>query len=308
MQLSGQIGSGRGRLGNDMSKAQDFSKLYARVASDIATALDDVSRLDVSNDKGNVHLASVKEKLGDMKSRFDGEISYLEKHAEWENFTIAFFGETNAGKSTIIESLRILFEEKKRQALIERNQATASDIQAVFSSKSDELIEELSTRYVSFCEDIATLGDDIGALVNQTQRDLQSTRQQLEHTQQDYAYCKERLNIATNDLDSTRQALQGTETRLADNQKELARNQGELQQVERQLQGVRADFQRSQQQLTEQGAQLQAVQAQLGECLRQSEAARTTLEQQAKLKLVIGLVGGVVIGVIAGALGYAQLL
>ncbi len=291
-----------------MSKAQDFSKLYARVASDIATALDDVSRLDVSNDKGNVHLASVKEKLGDMKSRFDGEISYLEKHAEWENFTIAFFGETNAGKSTIIESLRILFEEKKRQALIERNQATASDIQAVFSSKSDELIEELSTRYVSFCEDIATLGDDIGALVNQTQRDLQSTRQQLEHTQQDYAYCKERLNIATNDLDSTRQALQGTETRLADNQKELARNQGELQQVERQLQGVRADFQRSQQQLTEQGAQLQAVQAQLGECLRQSEAARTTLEQQAKLKLVIGLVGGVVIGVIAGALGYAQLL
>jgi chromosome segregation ATPase len=291
-----------------MSKAQDFSKLYARVASDIATALDDVSRLDVSNDKGNAHLASVKEKLGEMKSRFDGEIAYLEKHAEWENFTIAFFGETNAGKSTIIESLRILFEEKKRQALIERNQATASDIQAVFSSKSDELIEELSTRYVSFCEDIATLGDDIGALVNQTQRDLQSTRQQLEHTQQDYAYCKERLSVATTDLDSTRQTLQGTETRLADSQRELARNQGELQQVGQQLQGVRADFQRSQQQLTEQGAQLQAAQSQLSECLRQSEAARTSLEQQAKLKLVIGLVGGVVIGVIAGALGYAQLL
>ncbi|MCI1036973.1 hypothetical protein [Pseudomonas putida] len=291
-----------------MSKAQDFSKLYARVASDIATALDDVSRLDVSNDKGNAHLASVKEKLGEMKSRFDGEIAYLEKHAEWENFTIAFFGETNAGKSTIIESLRILFEEKKRQALIERNQATASDIQAVFSSKSDELIEELSTRYVSFCEDIATLGDDIGALVNQTQRDLQSTRQQLEHTQQDYAYCKERLSVTTNDLDSTRQTLQGTETRLADSQRALASNQGELQQVGQQLQGVRADFQRSQQQLTEQGAQLQAVQAQLSECLRQSEAARTSLEQQAKLKLVIGLVGGVVIGVIAGALGYAQLL
>ncbi|HDS1683124.1 TPA: hypothetical protein QEM39_004736 [Pseudomonas putida] len=291
-----------------MSKAHDFSKLYARVASDIATALDDVSRLDVSNDKGNAHLASVKEKLGEMKSRFDGEIAYLEKHAEWENFTIAFFGETNAGKSTIIESLRILFEEKKRQALIERNQATASDIQAVFSSKSDELIEALSTRYVSFCEDIATLGDDIGALVNQTQRDLQSTRQQLEHTQQDYAYCKERLSVATTDLDSTRQTLQGTETRLADSQRALDRNQGELQQVGQQLQGVRADFQRSQQQLTEQGAQLQAAQSQLSECLRQSEAARTSLEQQAKLKLVIGLVGGVVIGVIAGALGYAQLL
>ncbi len=291
-----------------MNKAQDFSKLYAKVANDIAAALDDVSRLDVSNDKGNAHLASVKEKLGEMKSRFDGEISYLEEHAEWDNFTIAFFGETNAGKSTIIESLRILFEEKKRQALIQRNQATVSDIQAVFSSKSDELIEELSTRYVSFCEDIAALGDDIGTLVNQTQRDLQSTLQQLEHTKQDYSYCKERLSVAANDLDSTRQTLLSTEAHLADSQMCLAQSQSELQQVGLQLQGVRSDFQRSQQQLTEQGTQLQATQAQLNECLRQSEAARISLEQQAKLKLVFGLVGGVVIGVIAGALGYAQLL
>ena len=158
-----------------MSKAKDFSKLYAQVASDLAMALDDVSSLDVSNDKGSAHLANVKGKLSEMKARFDGEISYLEEHAEWDQFTIAFFGETNAGKSTIIESLRILFEEKKRQALIKKNQATASDIEAVFSEKSDELIDELSTRYISFCEDIASLGDDIGALVNQTQRDLQST-------------------------------------------------------------------------------------------------------------------------------------
>ena len=290
-----------------MSKAQDFSKLYARVASDIATALDDVSRLDVSNDKGNAHLASVKEKLGEMKSRFDGEISYLGKHAEWDNFTIAFFGETNAGKSTIIESLRILFEEKKRQALIQRNQATAADIQTVFSHKSDELIEELSTRYVSFCEDIAALGDDIGALVNQTQRDLQTTRQQLEHTQQDYTYCKERLSLAVSDLDSTRQALQGTETRLAESQRNLAQTQGELQQVGLQLQGTRSDVQRIEQQLTEKCDQLQASQAQLSECQRENEATRISLEHRAKMKLVFGLVAGVVAGVIVGALGYAQL-
>lgn len=291
-----------------MNRAQDFSKLYARVANDIATALDDVSRLDVSNDKGNAHLASVKEKLGEMKSRFDGEITYLEKHAEWENFTIAFFGETNAGKSTIIESLRILFEEKKRQALIERNQATPKDIQAVFSSKSDELIEELSTRYVNFCEDISTLGDDIGALVNQTQRDLVSTRQQLAHTQQDLTYSKERLTSATTELESTRQSLQGSEARLSQSQLALTQTQSAMQQVELQLQGVRADFQHSQQQLIEQGNQLQATQAQLSECQRQGEATRVALEQSGKMKLWLGLFGGVVIGAIAGAVGYAQLM
>lgn len=291
-----------------MSKAQDFSKLYARVASDIATALEDVSRLDVDNDKGNVHLASVKEKLGEMKSRFDGEIAYLEKHAEWDKFTIAFFGETNAGKSTIIESLRILFEEKQRQALIQRNQATASDIRAVFSHKSDELIEELSTRYVSFCEDIAALGDNIDALVNHTQRDLQTTRQQLEHTQQDYNYCKERLSLAVSDLESTRQALQVTETRLAESQKNLAQSQGELQEVGVQLKGARSDVLRVEQLLTEQGGQLQASQEQLSECQRQSVERRISLEQRAKMKLVSGLVVGMVTGVIVGALGYAQLL
>ena len=291
-----------------MSKAQDFSKLYARVASDIATALEDVSRLDVSNDKGNAHLASVKEKLGEMKLRFDSEITYLEKHAEWDNFTIAFFGETNAGKSTIIESLRILFEEKKRQALIKRNQATVSDIQAVFSEKSDALIDELSTRYVSFCEDVAALGDDIGALVNQTQRDLLSTRQQLEHTQQDYTFCKERLNHAQSDLDNTRQALQGTETRLSESQSMLGQVRGELQQVGQQLQGARSDCQRSQQQLTEQSAQLQASQSQLLETQRQAEVARVASERRATVKLVIGLAVGLAFGVIAGVLGYAQLL
>jgi len=291
-----------------MSKAQDFSKLYARVASDIATALEDVSRLDVSNDKGNAHLASVKEKLGEMKLRFDSEITYLEKHAEWDNFTIAFFGETNAGKSTIIESLRILFEEKKRQALIKRNQATVSDIQAVFSEKSDALIDELSTRYVSFCEDVAALGDDIGALVNQTQRDLLSTRQQLEHTQQDYTFCKERLNHAQSDLDNTRQALQGTETRLSESQSMLGQVRGELEQVGQQLQGARSDCQRSQQQLTEQSAQLQASQSQLLESQRQAEVARIASERRATVKLVIGLAVGLAFGVIAGVLGYAQLL
>jgi DNA repair ATPase RecN len=291
-----------------MSKAQDFSKLYARVASDIATALDDVSRLDVSNDKGNAHLANVKEKLGEMKARFDGEISYLEKHAEWDNFTIAFFGETNAGKSTIIESLRILFQEKKRQALIEKNQASASDIREVFSEKSDALIDELSTRYVSFCEDIATLGDDIGALVNQTQRDLQRTRQQLDSTQQEYNYCKDRLSHTSGELENARHSLASAESRLGDAQKNLTQAQAELQQSAEQLQTLRNGFLISQQQLAEQSAQFQACQSQLVESQSQAEQMRTSLERQAKVKLWVGLVAGAAIGAIAGALGCAHLL
>lgn len=44
-------------------------------------------------------------------------IQELKDNQEWDKFTIAFYGETGAGKSTIIESLRIKFEEptKKQQ-------------------------------------------------------------------------------------------------------------------------------------------------------------------------------------------------
>ncbi|WP_122582337.1 DUF726 domain-containing protein [Pseudomonas syringae] len=52
-----------------------------------------------------VHRAALFERLAE-----------LEKNAEWNTFTIAFYGETGAGKSTLIETLRILLQEPSKQA------------------------------------------------------------------------------------------------------------------------------------------------------------------------------------------------
>lgn len=51
----------------------------------------------------------------DLKSRADTTLSEFEKDAEWDSLTIALYGETNAGKSTIIETLRILMGEKTKK-------------------------------------------------------------------------------------------------------------------------------------------------------------------------------------------------
>ncbi len=42
------------------------------------------------------------------------ELESLKNNEEWENFTIAFYGETNAGKSTLIECLRLFFKEQSK--------------------------------------------------------------------------------------------------------------------------------------------------------------------------------------------------
>ncbi|WP_069476600.1 P-loop NTPase family protein [Raoultella ornithinolytica] len=39
------------------------------------------------------------------------QLARLEKNAEWNTFTVAFYGETGAGKSSIIETMRILLQE-----------------------------------------------------------------------------------------------------------------------------------------------------------------------------------------------------
>lgn len=70
----------------------------------------------------------------------------LQKNADWNTFTIAFYGETNAGKSTLIEILRILLEEPSK--LIERetyiqalNNCSRLQVKLEDLNKNNELLE-----------------------------------------------------------------------------------------------------------------------------------------------------------------------
>ncbi|MEQ1120022.1 GTPase [Acinetobacter junii] len=68
-----------------------------------------------------------KQILSFQQKEIERKIDELKRNSEWDYFTIAFFGETNAGKSTLIEVLRLLFAEK-----------TKNEIQAKFNALKDE--------------------------------------------------------------------------------------------------------------------------------------------------------------------------
>ena len=91
-----------------------ISKIYNEVKENLDKSLYEIERIELKNKKGNEHVDRLRAELEVMRSNFNKEVDFLEENSEWEKFTIAFFGETNAGKSTIIESLRILMNEKQR--------------------------------------------------------------------------------------------------------------------------------------------------------------------------------------------------
>jgi len=68
-----------------------------------------------------------KQILNFQQKEIERKIDELKHNSEWDYFTIAFFGETNAGKSTLIEVLRLLFSER-----------TKSELQAKFNTLKNE--------------------------------------------------------------------------------------------------------------------------------------------------------------------------
>jgi hypothetical protein len=94
-------------------------QVYRRVATEIDHIL--VRLAETSNDaKVADAQANAKRVLDEFRPTIDLAIAQLEKDVEWDTFTIALYGETNAGKSTVIETLRILLgEQTKKQSRAE---------------------------------------------------------------------------------------------------------------------------------------------------------------------------------------------
>lgn len=130
------------------------AKIYSNVSHEVNAIL---QQLDGAS--GDEKVANAKEAsraiLEEFRVGIDKQISDLEKHAEWDTFTIAFYGETNAGKSTIIETLRIMLAEQgkvemqqKFKALQAEHDVTEANFEALRQSVADaeKLIGEVDTR------------------------------------------------------------------------------------------------------------------------------------------------------------------
>lgn len=97
-----------------MESAEISKSIYYQLKFEINKIIQEVS--STSQDKEIEETNKLaKKSLEKLNQNIINQLSILEKNAEWNTYTIAFYGETNAGKSTIIETLRILLGEHTKQ-------------------------------------------------------------------------------------------------------------------------------------------------------------------------------------------------
>lgn len=156
---------------------EDILNKYARVETSLEKAITDSDSIELSGKDENIELNSIRNTLKKLNDDFKFEIEKLKESSEWDKFCMAFFGETNAGKSTIIEALRIVYDEElrreeideqKMQLFEELNNENNQYSELVNSLK--ELNESINSRKVNIkkiviCIGLIVLGAIIGFVI-----------------------------------------------------------------------------------------------------------------------------------------------
>ena len=94
---------------------EEIKEKYTTVGNLLEEAVNKAESVELVGEEENAELSAISSTLKEINAEFKEEISKLEASSEWDKFCIAFFGETNAGKSTVIESLRIIYDEEQRR-------------------------------------------------------------------------------------------------------------------------------------------------------------------------------------------------
>ncbi len=120
----------------------------------VEKSIKDLQKIFENTDGADERLREFNQKALELFKKLESEglkeLESLKNNGEWEKFTIAFYGETGAGKSTLIECLRLFFKEPSKMDQQERFKRLYANMKNYRGNEHAEL-EEL--------QDGATIGD-----------------------------------------------------------------------------------------------------------------------------------------------------
>ncbi len=92
----------------------DPSLIYDEIQRQVVFVFNKLAEQQGSEGRVGEDISAAVEGLGALNKTIQDEYDKLKELSEWTHFTIAFYGETNAGKSTLIEALRLLLKEPSK--------------------------------------------------------------------------------------------------------------------------------------------------------------------------------------------------
>ncbi|GAA9741968.1 hypothetical protein VN0139_05500 [Helicobacter pylori] len=109
----------------------------------VEKSIKDLQKIFENTDGGDERLREFNQKaleeFKNLESEGLKELESLKNNGEWEKFTIAFYGETGVGKSTLIECLRLFFKEPGKMDQQERFKRLYANMKNYRGSEHAEL-------------------------------------------------------------------------------------------------------------------------------------------------------------------------
>ncbi|MCQ2713029.1 50S ribosome-binding GTPase [Helicobacter pylori] len=128
---------------------------------DVKASIENLQNIFKNTDNENERLKKSNQEALEVFQKLESkslkELESLKNNEEWENFTIAFYGETNAGKSTLIECLRLFFKEQSKVVQQERFKRLYSNYQENY--QNDERKKQAILNELHSLQDGAIIGD-----------------------------------------------------------------------------------------------------------------------------------------------------
>ena len=125
------------------------TEIYNFILTKVEELKDYIFKMELSDKEAQEKQEEIKESLETVVYKLNSNINELKDNSEWDRFTIAFYGETNAGKSTLIETLRILLNEKEKLKDREKYKEIDNCINSLKNEKEvyDNKIKESVQKY-----------------------------------------------------------------------------------------------------------------------------------------------------------------
>ena len=172
------------------------TEIYKFILTKVEELKGYIFKMELSDKEAQEKQEEIKEALDSIVYKLNRNINELKDNSEWDKFTIAFYGETNAGKSTLIETLRILLNEKEKLKDREKYKEIDNCINSLKAEREvyDNKIKESVKKYEQALDSIMKNLKGSEIELDELRESLKNLKKSNEEFQEELNILKEMIN------------------------------------------------------------------------------------------------------------------